>query len=111
MKPGPFVRTLLLLITVFLGLIALRPLVTPQNVRAESDGEHSFYIEPGTTMLTSPDGSQNVIGKVVVDLRNGKIWGFPTHRPEPYPRVENTNQPPVVSPIYLGRFDFGATTK
>ncbi len=111
MKPGLFVKTLLLLITAFLGLIALRPLVTPQKIQAASEAEHSFYIEPGTTMLTSPDGSQNVIGKVVVDLRNGKIWGFPTNRPEPYPRAANTAEPPAISPIYLGRYDFGAAAK
>ncbi len=111
MKPDPFVRTVLLLIAVFLGLIALRPLTTSQKVQAESEAAYSFYIEPGTTMLTSPDGSQNVIGKVVVDLRSGKIWGFPTLQPQPYPKVTTTGQPPLVSPIYLGRYDFGATAK
>ena len=111
MKPGLFVSALLVLTTVFLGFIALRPLVTPQMVKAESEAEHDFYIEPGTTRLTSPDGSQNAIGKVVVDLRNGNIWGFPTNRPEPYPRAGSTAQPPVVSPIYLGRYDFGGMTK
>jgi hypothetical protein len=109
-KPDPFVKALLLLTTLFLGLIALRPLVTPPKVRAQSEANYRVYIEPGTTMLITPDGRQNVIGKVVVDLRNGKIWGFPTLRPEPYPRANVTGQPPVVSPIYLGRYNFGAMT-
>jgi hypothetical protein len=111
MKPNLFVKTLLFLITVFLGLIALRPLVAPQKAQAESEKKFDFYFEPGTTRLTSPDGSQNVIGKVVVDLRNGKIWGFPTLRPEPYPGATDTGQPPVVKPIYLGRYDFTATAR
>jgi len=109
-KPDLFVKALLLLTTLFLGLIALRPLVTPPKVRAQSEANYRVYIEPGTTMLITPDGRQNVIGKVVVDLRNGKIWGFPTLSPEPYPKANVTGQPPVVSPIYLGRYDFGAMT-
>jgi len=111
MKTDLFVKTLLILITVFLGLIALRPLLTPQIVQAESEGEHNFYIEPGTAILNSPDGTQNVVGKVVVDLTTGKIWGFPTQRPEPYPRAFTTGQAPVVTPFYLGRYDLSAMTR
>jgi hypothetical protein len=98
MKAEPFIRPLLFLITIFLGLIALGPLVTSQKVQAESEVSHSFYIEPGTTLLTSPDGRQNVIGKVVVDLTNGNVWGFPTNRPKPYPTTTVAGRPPVVPP-------------
>ena len=111
MKPDPLVRTLLLLVTVFLGLIALGPIIASQKVRAESEANHTYYIEPGTTTLTSPDGRRNVIGKVVIDLTNGKIWGFPTGRPDPYPSATVTGTPPVVSPIYLGGCALAATTR
>lgn len=111
MKADLFMRTLLLLLTIFLGLIALEPLATSQKVQAESEMSHRFYIEPGTTLLTSPDGRQNVIGKVVVDLTNGNVWGFPTNWPKPYPTTTVAGKPPVVVPIYLGRFDLDATTR
>ena len=111
MKADPFIRTFLFLITLFLGLIALGPLVSSQKVRAESEMSHTFYVEPGTTLLTSPDGRQNVIGKVVVDLTTGKIWGFPTNAPRPYPTATVTGHAPVVTPIYLGRFDLDAATR
>jgi hypothetical protein len=111
MKADLFVRTLLLLITVSLVLNALGPHVASQQAQTESEACRSFYIEPGTTMLVSPDGSHNVIGIVVVDLKNGKIWGFPTHGPHPYPKASVTGKPPVVSPIYLGRYNLDATTR
>jgi hypothetical protein len=111
MKSDPFVRTFLLLITIFLGLTAFGQLTGSQRVQAESEMSHRFYIEPGTTLLTSPDGRQNVIGKVVVDLTNGKIWGFPTNTPRPYPTTTVSGHAPVVTPIYLGRFDLDATAR
>jgi hypothetical protein len=111
MKLDMFAKAALLLVTFFLGLIAFERMLTPSKVEALSDADRRIYIEPGTTMLTAPDGRQNVLGKIVVDLRNGKIWGFPTQRPEPYPSTNATGQPPVVSPIYLGRYDLSAITE
>lgn len=111
MKADPLLRTLLFLTTIFLGLIVLKPLVSSQRVQAASEVSHRFYIEPGTTQLTSPDGRQNVIGKVVVDLTNGNVWGFPTNWPKPYPTTTIAGKPPVVAPIYLGRFDLDATIR
>ncbi len=111
MKPDPFVRTLLIVITVFLGLMALRPVVAPEKAQAESAQKFDFYIEPGTTMLRAPDSSRQVTGKVVVDLRSGKIWGFPTLGPQPYPTDAAKSEPPVSDPIYLGRYNFAATNK
>ncbi len=78
MKMDWLVKTLLGVIAVLLGVNALRPLVSPPAVRAQGGEAYSFYIEPGVTMLRAPDGSRQVYGKVVVDLRNGKVWGFPT---------------------------------
>ena len=74
-------------------------------VAAQVEPPH-LYIEPLTTTLRKPDGTGQMEGKVVIDLRNGDIWGFPTLTSAPYP-VDTTNtKPPVSEPMYLGRFDF-----
>lgn len=99
-------QLILTLIAVFLGIIALRPYTAPPVVRAEStEEEFEVYIEPGTHTLRAPDGSALQQGKVVVDLNNGNIWGFPTIGAEPYPRGVSP-EPPISKPIYLGKFDF-----
>ena len=110
MKRDPFVRIFLAAIAAFLGLIALRPLI-PEKVEAQAHPKYEFYIEPGTTTVRAPDGSTQVIGKVVVDLRNGKVWGFPTLGPQPYPMDPTKTEPPVSHPVYLGQYDFSATNR
>jgi hypothetical protein len=45
-------------------------------------------------------------GKVVIDLRTGEVWGFPTLDRVPYPVDWTKPTPPVSSPMYLGKFDF-----
>ena len=110
MKPDSLVRTLLIVIAVFLGLIVLRPQGV-EKVQAQSLQKFDVYIEPGTTMLRTPDSSQQVLGKVVVDLRNGKVWGFPTLGSQPYPMDPTKSVPPVSHPIYLGQYDFAATAR
>lgn len=106
-KTNLFDRLVLTLIALFLGLIAVRPFLTPQTVKAQAEN-HDFYIEPGTTMLHSPDKEQHLAGRVVVDLTTGKIWGFPTITDALYPLDPTKTTPPVSYPIYLGRFDFSA---
>ena len=102
-----YTKAVLSVIAVLLGVIALRPALRPEPVRAQSD--YSFlYIEPGTTMLRKPDGLTQVEGKVVIDRRSGDIWGFPTLSGAPYPVDQTTTKPPVSKPIYLGKFDFSA---
>jgi hypothetical protein len=97
-------KLLLFTIALFLGLIALLPYVAPPVVKAQTDGDHAFYIEPGVKMLRAPDGSKQVLGKVVVDLRNGKIWGFPTGTDSPYPVDATRTTPPTSHPFFLGTF-------
>lgn len=75
-------------------------------VLAQSGGDESVYIEPGVRMLRAPDGSRQVLGKVVVDLRNGNVWGFPTTVDQPYPVDITSQQPPTSKPFLLGKFDF-----
>ncbi len=108
MKIDGFVKSLLFLITVFLGAVALRPYLAPPAVQAQSQGQssdaHAVYIEPGTSMLRAPDGSRQVLGKVVVDLRNGNVWGFPTMTQDPYPSSGTQTTPQTSHPFLLGKF-------
>ena len=95
------------LLLAILGLLIANYL-RPSPAHAQSDALFPVYVEPGTTMLRSPDGSTQVLGKVVVDLRNGRIWGFPTLSDSVFP-IDTTKPQPVTSePIYLGRFNFAA---
>ncbi len=110
MKNDWLTKTLLFAIAVFLGTIALRPVVAPPSVRA--DGQiYPFYIEPGIAMLRAPDGSRSVYGKVVVDLRNGKVWGFPTTGQDPYPADPMSSGPPTSRPFLLAKYAFSDTDK
>jgi hypothetical protein len=97
MKIDWFVKMLLLVIAVFLGVIAVRPLLMPPPVNAQSQEGYPFYIEPGVVSLRAPDGSRQVYGRMVVDLRNGKVWGFPTFMQDPYPVDMMNSAPPLPS--------------
>ena len=97
-------------IAVALATIAIRPVVEPVAVRADSEA-FPFYIEPGVQMLRYPDGSAQVYGKVVVDLRDGKVWGFPNGTQTVYPVDTTTAKPPTSHPVYLGKYAFGDTNK
>jgi hypothetical protein len=103
-KTDRFVKFLLLVIAVSLSAIAVRPYIAPSVVQAQSGEAHSVFIEPGTNMLRAPDGSRQVLGKVVVDLRNGNVWGFPTLTPDPYPSAGTNTTPPTSHPFLLGKF-------
>ena len=98
---------LLLIIAVSLAIIAFRPMITPTIARADS-GTLNLYVEPGATVLRAPDGSQQVNGKVVIDMNTGKIWGFPTYGAQPYPIDNTRTTAPTSQPIFLGKFDFSA---
>jgi hypothetical protein len=102
-------KLLLTAIAVLLGIVAFRPLARPTPVQAQS-GDFHYYLEPGVVTVRRPDGTQQVEGKMVVDLRNGDVWGFPTLLGSPYPVDPTRSQPPTSTPIYLGRFDFSKMT-
>jgi len=102
-----FTKIVLTIIAVLLVIVASRPYLAPSPVLAQAPGAQ-LYVEPGTTMVRAPDGSRQVVGKVVIDLRSGKVWGFPTLTDAPYPVNSIGTQPPVSQPIYLGQFDFAA---
>jgi hypothetical protein len=101
---------LLFVIAIALVAIALRPYVDPAPALAQSTSR-SFYIEPGVQMLRYPDGTGQVYGKVVVDLRNGKVWGFPTGTTDPYPSNPIDSKPPTSRPFPLGKFALEDTDK
>ena len=105
MRTTAYTNVALTAISILLGVIALRPLATPAAVRAQSPDLPYLYIEPHTTVLRRPDGRALAEGKVVVDLRTGNIWGFPTLEGVPYPVNRMKSEPPVSEPMYLGRFD------
>jgi len=111
MKLDGFTKTLLVVIAAVLGLLVLRPLAQPAPVRAQAEQGYPFYVEPGYTMLRKPDGAAQVYGKVVIDMRTGEIWGFPTLTQSPYPIDATQSKPPQSSPMYLGRFMFNEATR
>jgi len=112
MKADWFVKLLLFVIAISLGAIALAPYVAPSVVVSAQAGDiHPLYFEPGTYMLRAPDGSQQVYGKVAVDMRNGKIWGFPTLTQDPYPSNPTASAPPTSHPFLLGKFALSEVDK
>jgi hypothetical protein len=55
-------------------------------------------------MLRAPDGSRSVLGKIMVDLRTGNVWGFPTSQQDPYPAPGIDTNTPVSHPFLVGKF-------
>src|SRR5450631_4175089 len=106
MKLDRFAKTLLVIIAILLGIIVFRPFVQPAPVRAQTDESYPFYIEPGYTMIRKPDGTAQMYGKMVVDMRTGDIWGFPTLTQSPFPVDTTSTTPPKSHPMYLGKFLF-----
>ena len=105
------VKTILLLIVVLLGVLVFRPLVQPVPAHAQADDGYPFYVEPGYTMIRKPDGTAQMYGKMVIDMRNGDVWGFPTLAQGPYPVDTAKTTPPKSYPIYLGKFMFSDATR
>ncbi len=106
MRKDATTNILLLVIAIALIGIALRPFAKPRAAQAQVSDAYPVYIEPGTQMLRSPDGTQNVYGRMVVDLQSGQVWGFPTLNSAPYPIDIGSTKPPVSHPFLLGSFAF-----
>ena len=108
----PFLtNTLLAIIAAALVAIAIRPFIMPHPVRAQTAEAYPLYFEPGTQMLRAPDGSKQLYGRVVVDMRNGNVWGFPTNTPDTYPVNPVDTKPQISRPFQLGRFAFEDTNR
>jgi len=106
-----FTKIMLVLIAALLGALVLRPIAQPVPVRAQADEGYPFYVEPGYTMLRKPDGTAQYYGKMIIDMRSGDIWGFPTLSQSPYPIDSTVTKPPKSSPMYLGKFMFNEATR
>jgi hypothetical protein len=104
MKSNRTTNFLLLVIAVALLAIAIEPFIKPHPAQAQSSAGYPLYIEPGVYMLRAPDGTSQVYGKVMVDLRTGKIYGFPTLGQQPYPVDITSSKPITTRPMTLGRF-------
>lgn len=99
-------KFLLTAIAVLLGVLIVRPVFQPVPVRAQASEAYPFFIEPGVTTIRKPDGTAQFFGRMVVDMRNGDIWGFPTGTQSPYPIDVAQTKPPTSRPVYLGKFLF-----
>jgi hypothetical protein len=106
MKTDSVTKLLLAVIAIALVTIAIRPYTTPGAALAQSGAAYPVFIEPGVQMLKTSDGRKQVYGRVVVDLRTGKIWGFPTITADPYPFDALNSKPQTSRPFELGRFAF-----
>lgn len=94
-----------------LTAIACRPLTSPSTILAGVSSS-DLYIVPGVYSLRAPDGSRSQLGKVVVDLRTGKIWGYPTGTSAPYPlSIAGSSEAPTSKPFLLFKFDLDAMEK
>jgi hypothetical protein len=107
MRIDIYTRVVLTAIALLLAALALRPLAHPLPAAAQSTSQELF-VEPGVYMLRSPDGMKHQLGKVMIDLHTGSIWGFPTGSDTPYPVRVTGSAPPVSEPYLLGRFNLDA---
>jgi hypothetical protein len=103
MKPATTTNLLLGVIAVLLAIISVSLMRAPAPVMAQTP-DADYFFEPGTFLVRAPDNSQQVYAKVAVDLRNGRVWGFPTLTPLPYPSDPIYNKPQTSHPFLLGRF-------
>lgn len=110
MKLDWLVKCLLVVIALLLGIVTFRPVVDPTPVLAQGGSAYPFHIEQGTVSLKKPDGT-TTWGKVVVDMRNGDVWGFPMKAQNtPYPVYGPGDTSKVSHPMYLGRMAFDEVT-
>jgi hypothetical protein len=107
MRADTYTKIVLTVIAVSLTAIALKPAANPAPVFAQTN-TLDYYIEPQSTTIRKPDGSTAGEGKIVINPRTGDTWGFVTEPGYSYPIKRLSTTPPVLPPIYLGRFDFSA---
>jgi hypothetical protein len=103
LKSNRTLNLLLFSLLIFVVLDVARPYFAPTKVKAEAE-TRDLYIEPGVVMLRAPDGNRQVLGKVVVDLRTGNVWGYPTLSADPYPSSGTNTTPQTSHPFLLGKF-------
>jgi len=104
-----YTKVVLTIIAVMLGVIAVRPVITPADAVRAQDEAVPVYIEPGIISIRNPDGSTLGDGKMVINLKTGDIWGFPHMlMGAPYPMDPMSSKPAVSKPVHIGHYDFSA---
>jgi hypothetical protein len=105
------------IVAVQTALLVVLLLNRPQAVHAQSTAtQYNLFIEPGTQMLVDPSGRQSVLGKVVIDLTTGNVWGFPTYSGASYPGPTSVGSlgarnVPVSKPFLLAKFDLASMSR
>jgi hypothetical protein len=111
MKLDWFVKSLLVVIALLLGVVAFRPVMQPPAVLAQDGSPYPFHIEQGMVSLRKSDGSTSW-GKIAVDMRKGDVWGFPMQAQNtPFPVYGPSDSPKVSHPLYLGKLAFSEATR
>lgn len=101
---------LLAAIALLLLTLALRPMWTPAPVMAQTP-DTDYFFEQGTFMVKSYETGQQSYSKIVVDVRNGRVWAFPTISPAPFPVDPVNGKPQTSHPFQIGRFALEDTKK
>lgn len=102
-KSDAYIKITLTAIAVFLGILALRPLLSPASTPAESTATFApLQFSESINEFESKNG--HMIGRLAIDLRTGNIYGFPTDG-NAYPRNPLKAGIVVSEPVLLGRFD------
>ncbi len=110
MKPDWFVKSLLVVAVIFLGVVAFRPISQPPPVTTQDGSPYPFHIEHEIVALRKSEGT-TTWGKIAVDMRNGGVWGFPMQAQNtPYPVYGPSDSPKVSHPLYLGKMAFSEAT-
>jgi len=91
------------------GTSALRPYVAPPQPVHNPGSPTRSTSSPAARCCARPNGSKQVYGRVVLDLRNGKIWAFPTFTQDPHPVNAVNSTPPTSHPFLLGKFALADT--
>lgn len=110
MRTNNFTTILLTIAVLLLFANLLKEWTLPPVTHAQSL-QTPLYIEPGVYMMRAPNGSRQVLGKIVIDLATGNVWGFPTTTQNPYPVDVTSTDPPVSKPFRLGKFDLAAMNR
>ncbi|HVP49127.1 MAG TPA: hypothetical protein VMT32_21185 [Bryobacteraceae bacterium] len=103
MRTDVYTKILLTAIAIFLGIVALRPLLAPENARAESRTTFApLQFSESVNEFDSKNG--RMVGRLAIDLRTGNVYGFPTDG-NFYPRNPLKEGIVVSEPVLLGRFN------
>jgi len=103
MRPDVYLKLVLTVIAIFLGIVAFRPVFAPAAAHAASTARcASIQFSEGVYEFESKNGGMT--GRVAINLRTGNVYGFPTDG-NVYPRNPAKGDTVVSDPVLLGRFN------